>query len=90
MQRPATTRFEVMNQSFFQWLAVIDTGCWLICFWWMHRISSRQDAMLQELRGQAARIEELSKAEHDLVKEMHPKVASIEGDLSEVAEAVRG
>lgn len=78
-----------MNPFFFQWLAVIDTGCWLICFWWMHRISSRQDAMLNELREQAARIEQLSKAEHDLVKEMQPKVANIEGDISDVADAVK-
>ena len=78
-----------MNQTFFHWLAVIDTGCWLICFWWMHRISSRQDSMLNELREQAARIEELSKAEHDLVKEMQPKVASIEDDISDVADAVK-
>jgi len=78
-----------MNRSFFELLTVIDTGCWLLCFWWMHRISSRQDATLKELRDQNARIERLAKTEHDLVKEMHPKVASIEGGLSDVADAVR-
>jgi hypothetical protein len=78
-----------MNATVFQWLTVIDTGCWMICFWWMHRISTRQDAVLAELREQAARIEKLAKTEHDLVKEMHPKVASIEGDMSEVADAVK-
>jgi hypothetical protein len=55
----------------------------------MHRISSRQDAVLKELRDQAGRIEKLAKTEHDLVKEMHPKVASIEDDMSEVAGAMK-
>jgi hypothetical protein len=27
------------------WMTVLSTGCWLVCFWWMHRISKRQDAM---------------------------------------------
>ena len=24
-------------------LTWIGLGCWGVCFWWMHRISSRQD-----------------------------------------------
>jgi hypothetical protein len=79
----------MMNATAFQWLTVIDTCCWMLCFWWMHRISSRQDVVLRELRDQAARIEKLAKMEHDLVKEIHPKVASIEGDMSEVAGAIK-
>ena len=78
-----------MTYSFFNWLAIIDTGCWLLCFWWMHRISARQDALLKELAGQGQRIERLSKAEHDLIKEIHPKVESIQGHVDEVADAVR-
>jgi hypothetical protein len=31
-------------------LAWVGTGAWVVCFWWMHRISARQDALLTELR----------------------------------------
>ena len=58
-------------------------------FLWMRRISTRQDALLKELREQGSRIEEVSKAEHDLVREMHPKVESIESDIGEVSDAVK-
>ena len=78
-----------MNATFVHWLTFIDTACWVVCFWWMHKISKRQDALLMELRGQAHRIEEVSKAEHDLVKEMHPKVESIESGMSQVTEATK-
>ena len=33
-------------------------GCWAVCFWWMHRISQRQDKMLHDLHEQSRRIEE--------------------------------
>ena len=79
-----------MNTTFSQWLTVIDTGCWLVCFWWMHRISKRQDAVLAALRRQAGRIEEVSNAEHELVREMHPKVKSIESEIGEVSHAMKG
>ena len=45
--------------------------------------------MLIELREQAQRIEKLSEAEHDLVKDLHPKVHKIEANVDEVATAVR-
>jgi hypothetical protein len=70
------------------WLTVIDTICWGICFWWMFRISSRQDAMLSELKEQGRRIESLSRAEHDLIKEVHPQVGEIKEAMDEVVEAV--
>ena len=69
-------------------LAWIGTGCWIICFWWMHRISSRQNAMLEELREMTGRIEDLSKAEHDLIREVHPQVGEIKEHVETVAEAV--
>ncbi len=80
-------------------LAWSGIGCWVVCFWWMHRISARQDALLKELQEQNremhqqnARIEYLSKVEHDLIKEVHPAVseikASVEHVADEVAEAV--
>jgi hypothetical protein len=78
-----------MNPGFAEGLTIADTACWALCFWWMHRISKRQDALLMELRGQANRIEEVSKAEHDLMKEIHPKVQSIESGMSQVTEATK-
>jgi len=60
-----------------------------VCFWWMHRISKRQDALLKALREQTGRIEEVSNAEHELVREMHPKVASFESDMADVSEVVK-
>lgn len=69
-------------------LAWIGTACWGICFWWMHRLSSRQETMLQELNEVAKRIEKLSKAEHDLIREVHPKVEEIKESVDDVADAV--
>ena len=69
-------------------LTWIGIACWLVCFWWMHRISSRQEAMLKELREVTQRIEHLSKAEHDLIQEVHPKVNAIKEHVENVAEAV--
>ena len=69
-------------------LTWIGLCCWLVCFWWMHRISSRQDAMLKELHGMTARIEQLSKVEHDLIRDVHPKVQEIQEDVKDVADAV--
>lgn len=62
--------------------------CWVVCFWWMHRISSRQNALLKELHGMAERIERLSKAEHDLIRDVHPKVSEIKKHVETVKEAV--
>lgn len=63
-------------------------GCWVVCFWWMHRISSRQDAMLKELRDVTKRIEKLSEAEHDLIRDVHPQVSEIKEHVETVKEAV--
>jgi hypothetical protein len=32
-------------------LSCVGMLCWAMCFWWMHRISSRQDALLKERLG---------------------------------------
>ena len=69
-------------------LAWVGTGCWVVCFWWMHRLSARQQAMLEELHEVTKRIEKLSKAEHDLLQEVHPKVQKIEESVKDVAVAV--
>jgi uncharacterized protein YoxC len=69
-------------------LGWIGMACWGVCFWWMHRISSRQDAMLKEMQEMMQRIEELSKTEHDLIQEVHPAVGEIKESVKDVAEAV--
>lgn len=69
-------------------LAWIGTACWAICFWWMHRLSARQEMMLKELSDVAKRIEKLSKAEHDLIREVHPQVEEIKESVKAVSDAV--
>ena len=56
--------------------------------WWMHRISCRQDAMLEELHEMTARIEKLSRAEHDLMSDVHPQVSEIKEHVENVREVV--
>ena len=66
----------------------LGTACWAICFWWMHRISSRQDNMLAELHEVARRIEQISREEHELISEVQPEVAEIKESVAGVADAV--
>jgi len=78
-----------MNETGFAfWLTVIGTLCWVVCFWWMYRISAKQKTLLDQLHAQGKRIEKLSKIEHDLIKEVHPQVNEIkEGITTMVAVA---
>jgi hypothetical protein len=69
-------------------LTWIGMACWIVCFLWMHRISSRQNAVLKELHGMTTRIEQLSKAEHELIQEVHPQVGAIKEQVENVAQAV--
>lgn len=69
-------------------LSLTGTACWVVCFWWMHRISSHQDALMKELHEMTQRIEHLSKEEHDLIREVHPKVSEIKKQVENVADAV--
>jgi hypothetical protein len=62
--------------------------CSCVCFWWMHRISARQDALLKELHEITTRIERFSRAEHDLIRDVHPKVHEIKEHVENVPEAV--
>ena len=71
-------------------LAWVGTACWVVCFWWMHRISKRQDALLREMSEQNDRIEQLSREERDLIDEVHPKVGEIRDHVSEVKAALKG
>jgi hypothetical protein len=54
----------------------------------MYRISSRQNAMLEELHEMTTRIEKLSRAEHDLIRDVHPQVGEIKEHVQNVREAV--
>ena len=63
------------------WLTVAGSLCWVVCFWWMYRISSKQNTLLDQLREQGKRIEKLSKIEHDLIKEVHPQVGEIKAGI---------
>jgi DNA replication initiation complex subunit (GINS family) len=76
--------FEVMALA----LSCIGTLCWIVCFWWMHRISSRQDAMLEEVHEMTTRIEKLSQSEHDLISDVHPRVSEIKEQVENVKEVV--
>ena len=69
-------------------LTWIGLGCWCVCFWWMRRISSRQEAMLKELHEMTQRVEHLSQAGHDLMRDVHPQVGEIKEHVETVKEAV--
>ena len=70
-------------------MTLIGTVCWAICFWWMYRISAKQNSLLDRLTEQGKRIEKLSKIEHDLIKEVHPPVGEIKVGMDELIAAVK-
>jgi hypothetical protein len=70
------------------WLTILGAACWPVCFLWMHHISSRQESLLKELREQGQRIEELSRIEHDLIREVHPQVGEIRDNIEAVAQDI--
>ena len=70
------------------WVTIASGACWIICFWWMHSISAKQNRLLKQLGEQAARIESLSKVEHDLIREVHPQVAEIKEGVQNVKAVV--
>jgi hypothetical protein len=72
------------------WMTLAGTICWGVCFWWMHRLSTKQNLLLAQLREQGKRIEKLSQAEHDLIKEVHPQVNVIKEGLDEMIAVVKG
>jgi hypothetical protein len=79
-----------MNENNFGfWMTLIGTVCWGVCFWWMHRLSTKQNALLDQLREQGRRIEKLSKAEHDLIKEVHPQVNEIKEGMETMIAVVK-
>ena len=79
-----------MDKSTFAfWLTLAGSFCWIACFWWMYRISAKQNALLDQLHAQGKRIEKLSKIEHDLIKEVHPQVNEIKEVMSTMVAAVK-
>jgi hypothetical protein len=68
-------------------MAVAGTVCWGFCFWWMRRLSVKQNSLLDQLREQGKRIEKLSRIEHDLIKEVHPQVNEIKEGMEEMKAA---
>jgi hypothetical protein len=79
-----------MNKSDFAfWLTLIGALCWIVCFWWMYQISTKQNSFLDQLHTQGKRIEKLSKLEHDLIKDVHPQVGEIKNGLGEMIAAVK-
>ena len=55
----------------------------------MHRLSTKQNALLDQLREQGKRIEKLSRIEHDLIKEVHPQVGEIKEGMEEMMAVVK-
>lgn len=70
-------------------MTAVGTVCWGVCFWWMWVISAKQNRLMDQLREQGRRIEKLSKAEHDLIKEVHPQVGEIKEGMDEMIAAVK-
>jgi hypothetical protein len=71
------------------WMTLGGSICWGICFWWMRRLSIKQNFLLDQLRDQGKRIERLSKVEHDLIKEVHPQVNQIKEGVDEMMAVVK-
>lgn len=70
------------------WMTLVGTVCWGFCFWWMRRLSVKQNLLLDQLREQGKRIEKLSRIEHDLIKEVHPQVNEIKEGMETIIAAV--
>jgi hypothetical protein len=71
------------------WMTLAGTICWGVCFWWMYRLSTKQNILLAQLREQGKRIEKLSRIEHDLIKEVHPQVNEIKEGMDEMIAVVK-
>ena len=71
------------------WMTLAGMGCWVAFFWWMYLISKKQNNLLARLSEQGKRIENLSRIEHDLIKEVHPQVSDIKEGMDEVIAAVK-
>jgi hypothetical protein len=84
---PAPAKMDKNNLAF--WMTLAGTVCWGVCFWWMRRLSIKQNALLDQLSEQGKRIEKLSRIEHDLIKEVHPQVGEIKEGMEEMIAVVK-
>jgi len=55
----------------------------------MSRLSAKQNFLLDPLREQGKRIGKLSRIEHDLIKEVHPRVHEIKEGMEEMIAVVK-
>jgi hypothetical protein len=72
-----------VNRTILDWLALFSAACWPVCFWWMHRISQRQNAVLKSLERETKSVRKLAKEEQEVIQEIEPRV-------KEIAEKVDG
>jgi hypothetical protein len=63
----------------------INTACWAIFFWWMHRISVQHQNILAELQEGTRQIERLTCAKYERICEVHPGFEEINGSPERVA-----
>jgi hypothetical protein len=66
-----------MTQELVNWLELFSAACWPVCFWWMHRISKKQNAMLADLDAQQKKVREISDEGREIIKEIEPKVKKV-------------
>ena len=73
------------------WMTLTGTICWGFCFWWMRRISIKQNFLLDPAlpRTRQADRETFPKIEHDLIKEVHPQVGEIKEGMDEMIAVVK-
>jgi len=83
------SRMKMSRDSLSFWMTLAGTVCWGVCFWWMRRLSIKQNFLLDQLREQGKRIEKLSRIEHDLIKEVHPQVNEIKEGMEEMMAVVK-
>jgi hypothetical protein len=77
LQGSTTWKEAAMDQQTIAYgLTWVGTAAWVLCFWWMHRISTRQDALLTELR-------DLAQTQQDILREVHPDVGEIKEHVVE-------
>ena len=78
-----------MTTTLMIWLNVVSTLCWPVCFWWMWRISVRQNALISQLRQQTREIEEVARDEHAMIKNAQPRIGEIHETVHQLAQTNR-
>jgi hypothetical protein len=76
-----------MTQDAVNWMNLLNAACWPVCFWWMHRISSKQNGMLADLHAQQKKVREISDEGREIIKEIEPKVQKVAAKIDEAVAA---